>query len=381
MIIRTIQKTDSAKRVAAYARVSTLAESQEESYETQVRYYTDYIGQAKDWSIVKVYADKGITGTSAEKRPGFMEMIRDAKARKIDLILCKSISRFSRNYEEAQRYTHLLKGLGVEVRFEKEGLSTSDPQTDMVLGTMMAVAQQESKSISENIRWAYKRLGEQGIRHVGNNHVLGYDEVDGEMVPNQSKWIIETIFQRYADGKSIPAIVKELNEKGAKTLRNGSQFVCSTVINILRNEVFVGDRLIEKTPSRNYLTKKADPTIERETNYVKDHHKPIITRTLWDAVQERLRQEDNSRHKKCKPRLDSHPYYGRVICAFCGQPFRRFTRKSKSGELFSVWKCSSQNKGECENRIIRETELEHMIGENQSIIVSGYAFEPVHAVS
>ena len=152
MIIRTIAKKETAKRVAAYARVSTMSESQDESFNRQRSYYTDFISQQPNWSLVNIYADRGITGTSAEKRPGFQQMIRDAKAGKIDLILCKSISRFSRNYEEAQKYTHLLKALGIEVQFEKEGVSTNDPQTDMILGTLMAVAQQESKSISDNIR-------------------------------------------------------------------------------------------------------------------------------------------------------------------------------------------------------------------------------------
>ena len=256
MIIRTIAKKETTKRVAAYARVSTLAESQEESYETQVKYYSDLISNVKDWSMVKIYADRGITGTSAEKRPGFQEMIRDASAGKIDIILCKSISRFARNVEEAQRYVHDLKALGIEIRFEKDGLSTSDPQMDLVLGMKMVIAQQESKSISENIKWANLRLAERGIHHVGNNRLLGYDETDGVMTPNKDKWIIELIFQMYADGISIPGIVDQLNEKGAKTLRKKADFKYSTVMSILRNEVYCGDRNILKTPSRNYLTKK-----------------------------------------------------------------------------------------------------------------------------
>ena len=291
MIIRTIAKKETVHRVAAYARVSTMAESQNESFEAQNSFYINYIRQNPNRSLVNVYADRGITGTSAEKRPGFQQMIRDAEAGKMDLILCKSISRFSRNYEEAQKYTHLLKSLGIEVRFEKEGISTLDPQTDLILGAMMSIAQQESKSISDNVRWANQRLAEQGIRHVGSHHLLGYDEVDGEMVPNKDKWIIELIFRRYAAGTGIPDILAELKEKGAKTLRTGGDFRCSNISGILRNEVYCGDRNILKTPVRNYLTKKIDPTVKRESFYVRDHHAAIVSRQLWDAAQERLRTE------------------------------------------------------------------------------------------
>ena len=370
MIIRTIARKETVKRVAAYARVSTLAESQEESYETQVKYYTDYISSASGWQMVKVYSDRGITGTSAEKRPGFQEMIRDAKAGKIDIILCKSISRFARNVEEAQRYVHDLKAIGVEIRFEKDGLSTSDPQMDLVLGMKMVIAQQESKSISENIRWANPRLAERGIRHVGSNHLLGYDEIDGIMRPNGDKWIIELIFQRYTEGVSIPDIVAELNQGNARPLRKASQFSCSTVISILRNEVYCGDRNILKTPARNYLTKKVDPTVQRKTFFVRDHHAPIVSRQVWDRAQERLQLDEQSRNAGTRPRRDSHPYFGRIICSCCGQPYHRSYRKSKSGDSFPIWRCRGRIMGECESRIIRETEVVEALSRAERIRVT-----------
>ena len=371
MIIRTIAKKETTKKVAAYARVSTLEESQDESYSTQVNYYEDLIANTQGWSMVKVYSDKGITGTSAEKRPGFQEMIRDASAGKIDIILCKSISRFARNVEEAQRYVHDLKAMGVEIRFEKDGLSTSDPQIDLVLGMKMVVAQQESKSISENIRWANQRLAEQGIHHVGSNHLLGYDEINGVMTPNKDKWIVELIFKLYVDGDSIPAIIDTLSEKGAKTLRNEDRFSHSTIISILRNEVYCGDRNILKTPARNYLTKKVDPTIKRKTYFVKDHHAPLVSRDLWDAAQERMKRDEENKAAGLLPRGDSHPYYGRVICACCGQPYRRSMRKSKKGDLFPVWRCVGRMHGECDNRIIRESEIDTPLPIGKIIKVTG----------
>lgn len=377
MIIRTIARKEPSWRVAAYARVSTLAESQEESYDTQMKYYSDYIGSNSGWNMVKIYSDKGITGTSAEKRPGFQEMIRDAQDGKIDIILCKSLSRFSRNYEEAQKYTHMLKGIGVEIRFEKEGLSTLDPQMDMALGVMMAVAQQESKSISENIRWTYRRLGEQGIRHVGSNHLLGYDEINGVMTPNADRWVVELVFQRYAEGRRVSDIMQELKDKGAKTLQKQNEYDYKNVLNILKNEVYVGDRLMQKTPARNYLTKKPDPTIQREPKYYRDHHTPIITRDLWNTVQERLERERKAKEAGVLPRKDSHPYYGRIICGCCGKPYRRRTHKCRNGDQFPVWKCSGRIKGDCKGRIVREPEVEQLLTATNRIIVRDSDFDLV----
>ena len=377
MIIRTIAKKEKTQRVAAYARVSTMLEAQNESFEGQRSFYNNYISQNPNWSLVNIYADRGITGTSAEKRPGFQQMIRDAKAGKMDLILCKSISRFSRNYEEAQKYTHLLKSLGIEVQFEKEGISTNDPQTDMILGTLMAVAQQESKSISENLRWTNQRLAEQGVHHVGSNHLLGYDEVNGEMTPNKDRWIIELIFQRYADGSSIPAILDELKAKGAKTLRTKTDFKCSHIVKILHNEVYCGDRNILKSPARNYLTKKVDPSMKRESHYVQDHHEGIISRELWNIVQERLKLQEASKETGSRPRKDHHPYFDRVICAACGQPYRRCLWKNRHGETTPMWKCSGRARGECYARIVRENELTSVMNKAVIVRVTEFGLETV----
>ena len=188
-------------RVAAYARVSTLTEEQESSYESQVEYFTTLIRNNPNWEFVEVYADQGKSGLRASKRPNFLRMIEDAKAGKIDIILVKSISRFGRNSLEAQEFAHLLKEYDVEVRFEREELSTFDPQAEMVFNFLTAVAEEESRSIRENTIWTYRRLAEQGIRHIGNNRVLGYDEVDGVLTPNDQAWIPKLIFERFAEGK------------------------------------------------------------------------------------------------------------------------------------------------------------------------------------
>ena len=213
MNIRRIAPKIAQKKVAAYARVSTLSEEQEESYETQVKYYTSMIEATEGWGFVGIYADQGITGTSAAKRPQFLRMLEDAREGKMNLILCKSISRFSRNFAEAEKYVHELKSINVEIRFEKEGISSFDPGSDLIFSLMAAMAQEESRSISENVKWSYRRLAEKGIRHVGNHRMLGYKEVNGKLTPNDDAWIVRMIFEEYAAGESINPVQKECDRE------------------------------------------------------------------------------------------------------------------------------------------------------------------------
>lgn len=289
--------------LAAYARVSTLTEEQEESFETQVAYYTALIRKTEQWNFTGVYADHGKSGLSAAKRPAFQRMIRDAMAGKIDVILVKSISRFGRNSLEAQTYTHLLKENGVEVRFEREGVSSFEPQMDMVFNFLAAVAQEEARSISENIRWTYAKLAEQGIRHLGNNRVLGYDEVDGVLTPNRDAWAVRFIFEQYAQGRTMRAIADELETRGFKTLRGKKKLSVATIAGILRNEIYKGDRRLQKAPPREFLTRKPDLTREYISYYVEDDHEGIVSRALWDKAQQALAEAR-------KPRADRNAQFG-----------------------------------------------------------------------
>ena len=237
MIIRKIERKAEAKRVAAYARVSTLDEDQEESYETQVNYYTRRIAATEGWVFVGMYADQGITGTSAEKRPNFMRLLDDARAGKIDLILCKSVSRFSRNYADAQKYVHELKSYHVEIRFEKDGINTFDSSADLIFSLSAAIAQEESRHISENVKWAYRKLAERGIRHIGSHRALGYAEVDGKLTPNEDAWIVKQIYEDYAAGLLPSEIINHLTEADAKRLRVEKDFDWTTLLRMLRNEI------------------------------------------------------------------------------------------------------------------------------------------------
>ena len=365
MIIRKIARTQTIRRVAAYARVSTLTEAQEESYETQVKYYTDLINNTEGWEMVKMYADPGISGTSAKKRPQFMQMIQDANAGKIDLILCKSVSRFSRNFKDAQEYVHDLKAVNVEVWFEKEGIRTFDPSSDLIFGTMAAVAQEESRSISENVKWAYRRMAEQGIRHVGSNHMLGYDEIGGKLTPNKDAWMVKLMFEEYAAGVSPNAILAHLKERGAKRMRSNSDFLWSNVMSILQNEAYVGDRRIQKKAPQNFITKRPDPNEPYESRYIYGDHEGIVTPAIWDAVQDRIRKVRASRANGVNQRCTAHFLYGKVFCAECGEPYRRFTAKRISGS-YKTWRCRGHAKGSgCLNRHIPEDELVAAINSNK----------------
>ena len=363
MIIRRIAPKVVQKKVAAYARVSTLSEEQEESYETQVRFYKSLIEATDGWGFVGIYADQGITGTSAAKRPQFLQMVEDAHAGKIDLILCKSISRFSRNFVEAQKYVHDLKAINVEIRFEKEGISSFDPSSDLVFSLMAAISQEESRSISENVKWSYRRLAEKGIRHMGNNRMIGFDEVDGKLTPNDEAWIVRLIFEEYAAGKAPSEILSLLQGKGARRMRSDKPFAWSSALAILRNEAYVGDRLIQKAPPQDFLTKKPDPTEAYDSKYIRDDHEGIIPRELWDLAQARLKKEKETRESGLNIRSTTHFLYGKVFCPACGEPYRRYTAR-RTAELYKTWRCRGHANGSgCRNRHIEEKELLQGIAE------------------
>ena len=332
-----LRKTN--KRVAAYCRVSTSLDTQEVSFESQVEYYTNYINGVKDWDYVEVYADQGFSGLSSD-RPEFQRMIQDCLDGKIDIVLTKSISRFGRNAAEVQKYVHLLKEHMVEVRFEKEGISSMDPTAELVFNFMTAIAQEESRSISENVRWGNDRRAQKGVYHLGNNSVVGYDEINGKLTPNKDSWVIKYMFEEYANGKSCTAIARELAEKGFTGLRKKDDRPIggTTIKRDLRNPIFMGDRYIFKNPPTNYLTKKPDLTVDYTTYYLPDDHEPIVSKELWNKVQERLDWEESLVKKGLMKTNTSTHLYGLLFCGECGQPMIRKTLHYK-GELQKVYMC------------------------------------------
>ena len=350
-------------KVAAYARVSTAQEEQEESYESQKEYYEAFIKSNSRWEFVAVYADRGLSGTESLHRPQFQQMLKDAKAGKINLILVKSISRFARNAVEVQKYLHELKHYNVEVRFDKEGLSSFDGNTEMVLNMMAMVAEQESRSISQNTKWALQKQAERGVRHIGSNRVLGYDEIDGQLVPNADAWIVKLIFEEYAKGRSANKIVSVLQMMGAKTMRGNEYFHPDTIRAMLKNEIYKGDRLIQKQAPRDMVTKKPDETIDYDSYYVEEHHEAIISPELWEKVQ---KSYERGHGAGVIEQTNSHFLLGRISCKECGNPYIRKTFARKNGRV-AGWVCRDRVAGKkghgCKNVIVKEDELFQMLEE------------------
>ncbi len=346
---------DRIKKVAAYARVSTLEEEQSYSYDSQKEYYEAVIKANPKWEFAGLYADQGISGTT-KNRPGFQQMIKDAKLGLIDIVLVKSISRFARNAVDTQNIVHDLKAHNVEVYFDEQKISSFNRNAEMMLNMMAVVAEHESKSISQNTRWAYQKLAEQGIRHLGNNKVFGYDEIDGELVPNDNAEYVKIIFQMYAEGSTYREIGERLEELGAKPMK-GEKFTAGSLRYLLGNELYCGDMRIQKQPHVNWHTKKPDPSIPYTTYYVEEHHKPIVSKELWEKAKARLDAKQEEVDRGIYRNSRSHFLFGRIYCGECGEQMRRITYGVNRSRR-KVWKCYGRTSGNgCENDVVNEDEL------------------------
>lgn len=351
------------KRVAAYCRVSTLLDNQEDSFETQVSYYTGFIEANEEWEFAGIYSDEK-SGTKADNRPGFQQMVRDALDGKVDYILVKSVSRFSRNTVDCQRYVNLLHGNGVDVRFEKENLDTADPHCSMMFSFLATISQDESHSISENVKWAYRERFKRGEYNLGNNRVFGYDSEDGKLVPNEYADAVRSIYKLFLEGRTFSEIASEM--KAADVCgRHGAPLTVPGIIYILENEVYVGDKLLQKRAPKNFLTKQPEKGVEFESNYLEDDHEAIIDRDTWIWAQGlmRTRREELDSGSLKYHGGRTHFLYGKVFCAGCGAPMTRRTLRcsSKSKEHYKAWECKEHHKGRqgngCRMRTIREDDL------------------------
>ena len=343
-------------KVAVYCRVSTKLEEQEDSLETQKRAYTSLIALRSDWELVGVYADQ-LSGLSAEKRPEFMKMIKAAQAGRINRILCKSISRFSRNAVECRKYTELLRLNHVTVEFEKEHITTDDPNSTFIFSLMSAIAESESRSISENVRWGQRERVKRGEYNLGNNRILGYDSVDGKLVPNKDADGVRLIYTLFLQGSTIEEIRRLLAEMGILT-RKGTMISHNDILYILKNETYKGDKLLQKTNPKDMITKKPNPNVEYESNYLTDDHEAIVSREDWDAVQRKLlelkKTEEAVGHRGGQP----HFLYGKVFCGECGEPMTRRTVNSVGGERCKIWICREKRSGKgCTMKNWKETKL------------------------
>ncbi len=347
------------KRVAAYARVSTEQDEQQSSYEAQVDFYIRHIKSNPDWEFVEVFADRGITGTNTKNRENFNRMIDLALSGGIDIILTKSISRFARNTVDTLQTVRELKAVGVEVRFEKENLHTFDPKCEMMLTIMSSLAQEESRSISENVRWDKQKSMRDGKVSLAYSRFLGYKKgADGrpEIVEEEAA-IIRKIYDLFLSGKTINEIAAILTNMGVLTPAGRTKWSVSTVRSILSNEKYKGEALLQKTFTVDYLTKEVRKNNgEVPSVRVRNSHEPIIEPEVFDRVQSML-ATSAKRRAKVRTKL---PFAGKLICGDCGSFYgHKVWRLRSTGERYNVWYCNHKYDGDraCESPRLRDEEV------------------------
>lgn len=341
-IIGDKEETKSCLRVSAYCRVSTEQESQVGSYARQIAYYEDKIKKRSDWILVGVYADEGTSGTVKKKRNGFLRLIQDCEDGKIDLILTKSISRFARNTVDLLTTIRQLKKKNIAVYFEKENINTMESTGELLITILSSQAQEESRNISENIRWSLRSKYEKGEPTINYNHFMGYTKgSDGKLKPVMEETeIVREIFHLYFIGYSISRIKKYLEQHKRKTVMGKIVWQPTVIDKMLSNEKYIGSALMQKTYTLDFLTKqrvKNDGILPKY--FVEDNHPAIISKDVFYGVQEeKLWRSYIAR--QLNGRVSQYSITGKLVCLECGNTYTRVTRKI-DGNKYIVWRCKS----------------------------------------
>ena len=331
-------KSGKRLRVAAYCRVSTDMKEQESSYEAQCRHYTDFIRANPEWELAGIFADEGISGTSTKGRTQFHAMIKACDRGEIDMIITKSISRFARNTLDCLTYIRKLKDLGIPILFEKEGINTMDAKGEILLTIMASIAQQESQSISQNVRIGIQYRMQEGKGRLDTTRFLGLTQRDGKLVivPGEAE-LVRRIYRDYLEGYSPLLIAKRLAAEGVAAPAGGEMWYASTVAHILSNEKYCGDLLLQKYYTVDFLSHKiAKNTGQLPQYYIEDDHEPIVPKQLFYQVQgELLRRASlkNSPKVRCSSKM---ALCGRLICDKCGRTLKRFTKQDGRE---TDWRC------------------------------------------
>ena len=360
-------------RVAAYCRVSTAEEEQQNSYQVQIAYYTDLINRKKEWSLVGIFADEGISGTQTKKRTEFNRMIRMCKNKKIDLVITKSISRFARNTVDCLEYVRQLKDLGIGVIFEKENINTLTMTSEFMIALYGSFAQAESESISKNVSWGKEKAYREGRVQFQYKHLLGYkrgDDSEPEIVSEEAE-TVRLIYKLFLDGYSMKEIAVTLKDLGKPNKYGDVEWRSNTISRILQNEKYVGDALLQKTFTVDCITHKIVKNHgERPMYLVTDHHDPIVDRNTYNRVQQELARRSSKRKISDKTVTEQGKYSSKyalselLICGHCGTPYRRTTWAAR-GKKQIVWRCISRleyGKKYCsESPTIKEEQLHKAI--------------------
>ena len=361
-------------RLGYYARVSTLNEEQEDSYKNQKEYFSRFINSRPDWELVGEYSDWGITGTKTDCRKDFNRMIEDCRAGKIDKILVKSVSRFARNTVDTLKYVRELKELGVSVWFDNESIDTLTTGGDILITILAAMAEQESRTISTNITWAYGKRFKEGKVIINYRHILGWnkEEFINEEGDKDSRYVIveseaeivRRIFKEYASGRTLKQISDDLNSEGIFT-KKGNEWRPTSIDNVLTNEKYTGNAILGKTYKVDVLSprrKNDGSNEEHPLLYAENSHPAIVSQTLFDIVAAERRRR---REMRCSVNTGAGKYSSRyglsglLICGDCGGKFRRFGRSLASGEYVPTWICVNHQKDRkrCEMKPLKEIDI------------------------
>lgn len=350
--------------------MSTDQEEQLSSYENQVNYYREFISKHEDYELVDIYADEGISATNTKKRDAFNRLIQDCRAGKVDRILVKSISRFARNTLDCIKYVRELKELGVGVSFEKENIDSLDSKGEVLLTILSSLAQDESRSISENATWGIRKKFERGELRVNTIKFMGYDkDENGRLIinPGQAE-TVKFIYEKFLEGYSSESIAKYLNDNEIPGWTGQANWYPSAIQKMLQNEKYKGDALLQKTFTVDFLTKKRVQN-DGQVNqyYVENSHEAIIDKDTWELVQlELTRRKDFREEHQLKAYIiqnDDNPFTTKVFCAECGSAFGRKNWATSRGKR-KVWQCNNRYRIKevegCFSRHLDEVTLEQI---------------------
>lgn len=354
-------ENDKKLRVAAYVRVSEETKETQHSLHAQIDFYQRKIHEKAEWELAGIYKDNGISGTDIKRREGFVRLISDCEAGKIDLILVKSVSRFARNTLDLLRIVRHLKQLGVAVRFEEQNIDSLTEEGELLLTLMASVAQAESESISENVKWAIRKAFQKGIGNT-KRRTFGYHWVDGtQTVIAEEAKVVERIFRDFLAGDSQTKIARKLTQEGVTSV-NGNPISVSAVGDILRNVTYTGNTLLQKTFIQDPISKKkVMNTGELPQYFVQDTHEAIIDMAAFEQVQEKLARNKEMGRFPYNHTGRKYPFTMKVICGCCGRHYtRQLWNTSAIGKKRPTWVCTGKKAEKyrrCNSKNIPEVKL------------------------
>lgn len=354
-------ENDKKLRVAAYVRVSEETKEAQHSLHAQIDFYQRKIHEKAEWELAGIYKDNGISGTDIKRREGFVRLISDCEAGKIDLILVKSVSRFARNTLDLLRIVRHLKQLGIAVRFEEQNIDSLTEEGELLLTLMASVAQAESESISENVKWAIRKAFQKGIGNT-KRRTFGYHWVDGtQTVIAEEAKVVERIFRDFLAGDSQTKIARKLTQEGVTSV-NGNSISVSAVGDILRNVTYTGNTLLQKTFIQDPISKKkVMNTGELPQYFVQDTHEAIIDMASFEQVQKKLARNKEMGRFPYNHTGRKYPFTMKVICGCCGRHYtRQLWNTSAIGKKRPTWVCTGKKAEKyrrCDSKNIPEVKL------------------------